>query len=221
LHWSTALCLLLGFLLGQTGLAQSSGIPVDEVEVEAAKNVTPPQVTSKPVLTSPGDISGRLVDIDGISAHAKVKLKLMRLPDQTVIAESITDNAGNYAFSGIQAGEYNLQIGQAMIRVLAAQGLPAQPLNLVLPKALVTAAAAAGAAAGVGTAVITPITWTTATWAGGTVVVVVGGTVGVLAATGNLNVIGLADDEEDEVTVTTTPKKTLPPTPPPPPSTLE
>ena len=202
----------------QTALGTAKPLTGEGVEVttKAPQKVAPPKVTSKPILTSPGDISGRLVDIDGISAHQQARLKLIRLPDQTVIEESVSDNVGNYAFSGVKAGEYNLQVGKAVIRVLVAQGLPTQPLNLVIPRALV----ATGVATGAGTALSIPVTWTTATWAGGTVVVVTGGTVGVLAVTDNLTTIGLGDSTDDEVPVTATTKKSLPPTPPPPPPTV-
>jgi hypothetical protein len=212
IKWQSILtAVLLLFLQGS--------LPANSQE-EAAK-VAQANLTSKPVLASPGEIKGRLLDLDGITSHFNIKVKLIRLPDQTVVAETVTDQVGRYSFPPIPAGEYNIQFGETAVRLLAAQGMPVQPINLVVPKFLVTAAPVPGVAAA---AAATTTTWTSAAWAGGTVVVVGGGTVGVAAATGNLSnlgldAIGLGDDDEEEE-VTASPKKTLPPTPPPPPPTI-
>ena len=214
IRWQSSLTAIL-FLFLQGSLPANS-------QEEAAK-VAQANLTSKPVLAAPGEIKGRLLDLDGITSHFNIKVKLIRLPDQTVVAETVTDQVGRYSFPPVPAGEYNIQFGDTAVRLLAAQGMPVQPINLVVPKFLVTAAPVPGAAAAA--AATTTTTWTSAAWAGGTVVVVGGGTVGVAAATGNLSnlgldVIGLGDDDDEEEEVTASPKKSLPPTPPPPPPTI-
>ena len=186
---------LLGLLFGFSGLLTAQEAPSKIAQVD---------VSSRPVLAAPGEIKGRLLDVDGITPHEKIKIKLIRLPDETLVSESITDQAGRYAFLNVPAGEYNLQIGETLVRLLAAEGLAVQPIHLVVPKFLLTASAIAPGVASAATAPAI-ISWTTAAWTGGTLVVVGGGVVGVAAATDNLGALGLGDDEAVESTVPTTP----------------
>ena len=86
----------------------------------------------------PGDVSGRLLESDGVTPHGNVKVTLRNAETDEEVMSTMADANGKYTLRNVPVGEYIVFIGNpglgAVLKVVA--GAEAGTLTIVVPKAL-------------------------------------------------------------------------------------